>query len=234
MAVELPLVEELGAVFARASGLLLSREVVRTALSLITSLAEEAFPGTGGAGITLLDEHGARVTAAATDAVVERADRLQYQLGQGPCLAAWERPLTAGVDTFVVTGVVEPRDTVCGDVFDYALSESTASLMILDGVGHDPRSGLVAAAALAAYRSARHQGSGLFERARLIDECLGAYFDAPVFVTAVLAEIDLGTGRLRAPRSTRPAPAAALAAGAVAAVALAAGALAVRRLARRR
>ena len=70
-------------------------------------------------------------------------------------------PLTAGVDGFVVTGVLEPCYDVGGDAFDYSLSETTATLMLMDAVGHDLRSGLVAATALAAHRSARHAGHGL-------------------------------------------------------------------------
>lgn len=90
--------DELAAVFAHASGLLLDTETVHTALRLITSLAKENFPGTAGAGITLLDQDGNRMTAAATDPVVERADALQYELGQGPCLSAWEQRAVVRVD----------------------------------------------------------------------------------------------------------------------------------------
>jgi GAF domain-containing protein len=98
MDTELPLADELAAVFARMSGLLLSTETVNTALELITALAEEAVRGTDGAGVTLLDEHGDRVTAAATDPVVSHADALQYELDEGPCLTAWERRTTVRVD----------------------------------------------------------------------------------------------------------------------------------------
>jgi GAF domain-containing protein len=98
MDTELPLADELAAVFARMSGLLLSTETVNTALELITSLAREAVPETDGAGVTLIDEHGDRVTAAATDPVVSRADGLQYALDEGPCLSAWERRTVVRVD----------------------------------------------------------------------------------------------------------------------------------------
>jgi GAF domain-containing protein len=91
MDTELPLADELAAVFASMSGLLLSTETVNTALELITALAKEAVPDTDGAGVTLLDERGDRVTAAATDPLVARADGLQYDLDEGPCLTAWER-----------------------------------------------------------------------------------------------------------------------------------------------
>ncbi|MFJ6671411.1 GAF domain-containing protein [Actinosynnema sp. NPDC091369] len=89
---------ELAGVFVRASGLLLSAEAVNTALLLITSTAKEVFPGAVGAGLTLADRDGRRVTAAATDDVVARADELQYDLGQGPCLTAWEQRAVVRVD----------------------------------------------------------------------------------------------------------------------------------------
>jgi GAF domain-containing protein len=95
---DLPLADELAAVFARMSGLLLSTETVNTALELITALAKEAIPGTDGSGVTLLDGHGRRVTAAATDMLVSDADSLQYEFDEGPCLTAWEQRSPVRVD----------------------------------------------------------------------------------------------------------------------------------------
>lgn len=86
---ELPPVEELATVFSRMSGLLLSEETVSSALVLVTSVALETLPDTAGAGITLVDHTGRRTSAAATDERVEQADRLQYELDEGPCLTAW-------------------------------------------------------------------------------------------------------------------------------------------------
>lgn len=98
MSEDLPLAKELAAVYARMSDLLLTRETVHTALGLVTSLAKQTVSEASGAGVTLVDEHGRRVTAAATDDAVERADALQYQLDEGPCLAAWERSAVIRVD----------------------------------------------------------------------------------------------------------------------------------------
>ncbi|GHH40613.1 GAF and ANTAR domain-containing protein [Lentzea cavernae] len=95
---DLPLADELAAVSARMSGLLLSRETVHTALTLVTSLMREALPGTAGAGVTLMDENGRKLTAAATDPVVEHLDGLQYELGEGPCLSAWEQSRSFRID----------------------------------------------------------------------------------------------------------------------------------------
>ena len=116
-------------------------------------------------------------------------------------------PLTAGVDSFVVSAVVEPRYDVGGDVFDYSLSETTASLLILDAMGHDLHSGLIAATALSAYRAARHAGAGLFEQTRAMDEAVAEQFgERGAFATAVLAELDLRTGHLRYVNAGHPPP----------------------------
>lgn len=82
-----PLTDELSAVFARMSGLLLSEETVETSLRLLSSLAKETVPGSSGAGVSILDERRRR-SAGSTDARVREADNLQYELDEGPCLAA--------------------------------------------------------------------------------------------------------------------------------------------------
>jgi GAF domain-containing protein len=84
---DLPLADELSAVFARMSGLLLSEETVATALGLVSSLALDTVPGAVGAGVSVIDERGRR-SSGSTDPRVERADALQYELDEGPCLAA--------------------------------------------------------------------------------------------------------------------------------------------------
>ena len=89
MSVELPLADEITAVFARATRLLLTEETVAHALRLITDAATAAIPGAIGAGVSLIDGSGLRQTTAASDAVVAEADALQYELGEGPCITAW-------------------------------------------------------------------------------------------------------------------------------------------------
>jgi GAF domain-containing protein len=79
--------EELASVSARMSGLLLSEESVDSALALISSLARETIPGSTGAGVSIVDEHNKR-SSGSTDERVRAADVLQYELEEGPCLAA--------------------------------------------------------------------------------------------------------------------------------------------------
>jgi GAF domain-containing protein len=91
-------VDELVAVFAGMSGLLLSGETVDCAVRLVTGLAAETLPGSAGAGISLFDEAGRRETTGASDELVERADALQYEFGEGPCLSAWAGRVLVRVD----------------------------------------------------------------------------------------------------------------------------------------
>jgi GAF domain-containing protein len=104
MSVDLPLADEITAVFARATRLLLTEDTVSHALRLITDAATAAIPGAIGAGVSLIDRSGQRQTAAASDAVVAAADALQYELEEGPCIAAW-----ASGETVLVEDVASDR-----------------------------------------------------------------------------------------------------------------------------
>jgi GAF domain-containing protein len=84
---DLPLADELAAVSARMSGLLLTEDSVESALALISSLARETIPGSSGAGVSIVDEHRRR-SSGSTHERVRVADSLQYELDEGPCLAA--------------------------------------------------------------------------------------------------------------------------------------------------
>ena len=89
---------ELQAVFARVSGLLLTEHVAGPAIAKIAQAAFESIPGSIGAGATLIDARGRPTSRASTSALVEGADQLQYELGEGPCLASWAGAVTVRVD----------------------------------------------------------------------------------------------------------------------------------------
>src|SRR3712207_5434836 len=93
-----PPVDELSAVLARLSQQLISEETVTSALHRVTALIKETISTTDSAGVTLVDEHGGKITAAATDRLAERADALQYKLNEGPCLAAWASRALVRID----------------------------------------------------------------------------------------------------------------------------------------
>jgi GAF domain-containing protein len=94
---KLPL-DELSTVVGRIEGLLLTEEKVDRAVQLLAQAIKDAVPGTVGAGVSLLDSRGRRTSNGATDRIVEQADTLQYELGQGPCLTAWAAEETVVVD----------------------------------------------------------------------------------------------------------------------------------------
>lgn len=92
----LPL-DELTLTLARIRGLLLTQEKVDRAMQLLAEGVRDAFPGSSGVGVSLVDEDGNGSSTGATDPVVLKADTAQYESGQGPCLHAWESQRTVVV-----------------------------------------------------------------------------------------------------------------------------------------
>jgi GAF domain-containing protein len=99
----LPPSVDLGTALTQMAGLVLSRETVDTALELVTTLAATATAGTLGAAVTVVDEHGKR-SRAASNAAVEQADALQYELDEGPCLTAWRTRQLVRIDDTTTDG----------------------------------------------------------------------------------------------------------------------------------
>jgi GAF domain-containing protein len=97
MTSQLPL-DELSTALARIKGLLLTEDKVDHAIRQLAQAAKDFIPGTVGAGVSLIDADGYRTSLAATDRVVELADSVQYELGQGPCLTAWAAQETVLID----------------------------------------------------------------------------------------------------------------------------------------
>ena len=89
--------EELSALLSQLGAVLLSAETVESTIRLVTRLARETIAGTLGAGVSLVDAHRGRSTAD-SDALVEEADQLQYDLDTGPCLTAWRDQVIVRID----------------------------------------------------------------------------------------------------------------------------------------
>ncbi|MFW3172795.1 PP2C family protein-serine/threonine phosphatase [Geodermatophilus sp. CPCC 206100] len=137
---------------------------------------------------------------------LERARRTRPRTPSAELLWQQLPPLTAASDAFVLAGLLEPAYEVGGDAFDYSISEDVVSLAVFDAMGHGLSAGLLAAAALAAYRSARRDRRGVFDQALAIDEVVAATFPGSAFVTGVLAELDVASGRLRYVNAGHPPP----------------------------
>jgi GAF domain-containing protein len=85
-----PAVAGLGAAWARVHEVVLQAQTAAEAVSQLVEVAQQLIPLAVGAGISLVDQDGVCTTVAATDAAVAQADTLQYELGEGPCLRAWD------------------------------------------------------------------------------------------------------------------------------------------------
>src|SRR4051795_5449775 len=120
----------------------------------------------------------------------------------------WELlpPLTFGTERVVITGGLEPAYDIGGDTFDYAVNGDTADLLMLDSVGHGLPAAVLASVAVGAYRHARRTMVDLPEIAQEVNDAIAGQFGASQFATAVLARLDLDTGRLRWINAGHPAP----------------------------
>lgn len=124
----------------------------------------------------------------------------------GELLSSMLPPLTFSCHRLVVSGILEPCYDMGGDAFDYAVDGCIARLAVLDAMGRGLKAGITCAVALAALRAARRDGRGLAEMAAAVDAALVEQFDDLRFVTGVLVELDLDSGRLRYLNAGHPPP----------------------------
>ena len=115
-------------------------------------------------------------------------------------------PLTFGTDRLVISCVLAPPYAVGGDSFDYAVDSDRARFALFDAMGHGLNAGLLATVAVGAYRNSRRQGLGLAETVRAIDAAIAAAFGPERFVTAVLVDLDLRSGKLSWHTAGHPIP----------------------------
>jgi GAF domain-containing protein len=97
-----PSATELTTTFARIHGMLLSREASTHAVHQLAQVARDLIGSAAGAGVSLLETDGQKMTTAATDRLVEAADALQYEIGEGPCLSAWATATVQRIDDTAV------------------------------------------------------------------------------------------------------------------------------------
>jgi serine phosphatase RsbU (regulator of sigma subunit) len=115
-------------------------------------------------------------------------------------------PLTFGTDRLVISGVLAPVYDLGGDCFDYSVDARSARIALFDAMGHSLEAGLLASVAMAACRNSRREGSDLAGSAEAIDRAIADQFGPDRFVTAVLADLELASGRLRWAVAGHPPP----------------------------
>ena len=124
-----------------------------------------------------------------------RAMRSQEMALQGELVWAFTASRTFSTERLVVAAVLEPAYEVGGDAFDYALLGSRLHVSVFDAVGHDLTSGLLTSVAMAACRSTRRAGGALRDIATRADHAIAQQFGDYRFVTALLCELDVSSGR---------------------------------------
>jgi len=115
-------------------------------------------------------------------------------------------PLTASCERLVLSAILEPCYDVGGDGFDYAIDGALARMLVLDAVGRGLKAGIICTVIMAAIRAARRAGHDLSKQARAADAAVLEQFAGGSFATAVLAELNMDTGRLQYINAGHPAP----------------------------
>ena len=80
---------------AGLAGLVAGQDSLEHLLTEVATLAMEAVPGADGAGVTML-EAGEPDTIVASAPFVREVDKIQYRLGEGPCISAAAEGRTNG------------------------------------------------------------------------------------------------------------------------------------------
>ena len=105
-------------------------------------------------------------------------------------------PLAFTVGGTTVAGLLEPAYEVGGDCFDYALNFGYLDVAIFDAVGHGLQSAVMGSLILGAYRNGRREVDGLQGVVTRLDAALSTYPGEQAFATALLARLNVVTGRL--------------------------------------
>lgn len=115
-------------------------------------------------------------------------------------------PLAVADPRVAIAGCLEPAYAVGGDAFDYAINHDTAHFAIFDAMGHGTQASVMAGVAVGAYRHARRAGIPVEEMYSAVGTAFSEQFGAERFVTAQLATLDLGTGKLALVNAGHPPP----------------------------
>ena len=115
-------------------------------------------------------------------------------------------PLTFDSAQVSIAGLLEPPYDVAGDSVDYAVDPDLVRVAIFDGMGHGLRSAQLAPLSVAAYRNARRGGRSLTASAAVVDQAVEEGSGGESYTTAVLAELDTGTGHLSWVNAGHPEP----------------------------
>jgi hypothetical protein len=116
-------------------------------------------------------------------------------------------PQVLATDTFVLGALLEPCYDMGGDAYDYAINDDGfLHLAIFDGMGHGLAAAGVTAFALSAYRHSRRSRARPAAMYAAIDAAVHDQYPTSRFVTGLIAELHVASGRLRWISAGHPPP----------------------------
>jgi Stage II sporulation protein E (SpoIIE) len=144
---------------------------------------------------TLASLVGMMVMAKASNSdAYAKVQRSREMALQAELVWAFLTPRTFATDRVQLAATLEPAYEAGGDAFDYSLLDDHLHVSIFDALGHDLSAGLLASVGMAACRSARRAGGSLTAIAARADDVIAGFFGEDRFVSALLCDLDLGTG----------------------------------------
>ncbi|GAA2252003.1 phosphatase [Streptomyces ruber] len=117
------------------------------------------------------------------------AAEMQWQLLPGRSSARAEYALGAQL---------EPAYAIFGDNFDWSATEDRLMLYITNGMGEGVEAALLTTLGINALRNARRAGIPLADQACLADQAIHAHYGGRAYLSMLLLDLDLSTGRLLA------------------------------------
>jgi hypothetical protein len=136
-----------------------------------------------------------------------RAQRSKKMSLQGEMIWALLPPRAFATERVLLSAFLEPAYEAGGDGFDYSMLGDRLHVSIFDALGHNLAAGLLTSVCMASCRSTRRSGDGsLAQIAARADQAIVRQFGDYRFVTALLAELDVGTGLLTWVCRGHPAP----------------------------
>ena len=150
---------------------------------------------------------GLMVTAKArVSDTYARAQRTKKMSLQGEMIWALLPPRAFATEHVLLSAFLEPAYEAGGDGFDYSMLGDRLHVSLFDALGHNLSAGLLTSVCLASCRGSRRSGRSLADMVARADRAIVRQFGDYRFVTALLAELDVGTGQLSWVCRGHPAP----------------------------
>jgi serine phosphatase RsbU (regulator of sigma subunit) len=135
-----------------------------------------------------------------------RAQRSKKMSLQAEMIWALLPPRAFATEKVLLSAFLEPAYEAGGDGFDYSMRGDRLHVSLFDALGHNLSAGLLTSVCMASCRSTRRSDGSLAAMAARADRAIVRQFGDYRFVTALLADLDVGTGRLNWVCRGHPAP----------------------------